>query len=130
MSVSKQDMQNVVETAKNRIIERLATKQEIQVLSDTARDRILNHIQYLFQAHQQQTFARDNDRSVQTQRYVSSLESRIGSLESEIKAMRRLLTQVASNLSQPQEQPRMAMPLQPEQPEAANAAYTTYAYRS
>ncbi|CAN5635973.1 hypothetical protein BH23PAT1_BH23PAT1_3400 [soil metagenome] len=131
MSISKQDMQSIVETAKNRVIERMLTRQEMQILSDTSRDRIMNHMQYVIQTHQQQTFTRDNDRSVQTQRYISSLESRIGSLESEIKSMRRLLTQVASMLSETHEQSRMAMQMQSEQqsdqPEPARA-YTNYAY--
>lgn len=129
MNLSKQDVQNVVENAKNRIMERMASKQEVQIMCDGARDRVMTYMQTLVQAHQNQLFNRENIHYTQTQRRIGNLEQRIASLDGEIKMLRRTIEQLAHALTAAQQQnSRMTMPLQPEQ--SATTPYTNYVFKS
>ena len=128
MNLSKQDIQNVVENAKNRIMERMASRQEIQIINDSARDRVMTYMQTLLQAHQNQLFNRENIHYTQTQRRIGNLEQRIASLDGEIRLLRRTIEQLASALAAAQQTNRVTMPLQPEQ--SATTPYTNYVFKS
>jgi hypothetical protein len=122
--LSRNDVQQIVDNAKNRIIERVATRQDLQTVTDTARDRVMTYTYDLVQMHQQQMIRRMSIHSTNMQRQVSSLEARIMAQDQELKTMRQLLERIANN--EPQ---RIYLPVQQDQ--NVREGYTQeYSYRT
>lgn len=87
--LTKQDMQNVIDNARNRWLERVATRQDMQVLQDTI--RVLTAT-----LQQSQQLLRQGDyQRVQLVRRAVAMESRMVQLEHELQSMRRAMTQLA-----------------------------------
>jgi Mg2+ and Co2+ transporter CorA len=124
VQLTKQDVQNCVDNAKNRIVERMISRQEVQTVTDAARDRIMTYFHDLVQIHQQQLFRRSNMQFSQMQRQIVALESRLLSMDQEMKAMRQVMERLAN-----QEPQRIVMPTQPEQ-QTKPEPYTQYVYRT
>ena len=94
ISLTKQDMQNVIDSAKNRILERVATRQDIQVACEATRDRVLTYIHDV----QQQLYQLTKQTNVQTQqllRRVINIENRLATLEYDLKSIYALLQKIA-----------------------------------
>lgn len=126
--ISKQDLQNIIENAKNRIIDRTLTRQDMLTISDTTRDRIIGSIGDMVQSCHQQMYSRENILHNQTQRYISGLESRMMTMEAEIKSMKRLMIQMLDKLDAHR---KTTVTLQPEQQATgSNSAYTKYTYQT
>jgi len=120
--ITKQDLQNVVDTARNRIMERTASRQDVLSLHDTIKMLTTLH-QQSQQLQRQAEFQR-----VQLVRRAVAMESRMVQLERELQNVRRVITQLAQ--AQPTERvtERVIMQqVQPEQPPVA-AEQATYVY--
>lgn len=90
VTMNRQDLQSTVDAAKNRIIERLVSKSEIQGACDNARDRIIAFSNTLHQQHQQ--FLRHSiGLSDQQLRRTVAVESRMVSMEQEMKSLKQIL---------------------------------------
>lgn len=88
--MTRQDLQGALETAKNRIVERLASRTDVQGACDNARDRILTSMNTIFQQHQQ--FLRQSIVLSDTAaRRTASAEARVISLEQEMKSLKQIL---------------------------------------
>lgn len=111
--LSKQDAQNLIENAKNRIIEKVSTRQDVQLLSEAARDRIMNYVRDLLQVHQQNMLRRNEYQQSQMQRRMIAMETRMASLEQELKVTRQLLNQILERVSEPNSQKVYAPTSQP-----------------
>jgi hypothetical protein len=99
---TKQDVQSIVDTSKNRVLERVALRQDVQWLMDQTRV-LLN----LLQQNQQYLKQAEYQRLQQTRRVIA-LETRIAQLEQEVRGHRQTLNRVAE--SRPQQ---IVMPSQP-----------------
>ncbi len=94
ISLTKQDIQNVIDSAKNRILERVATRQDIQAACDSTRDRVLTYIHDV-QQQQYQLSRQTNTQTIQLARRMTAMENRLVTIESELRAMHVLLQRVA-----------------------------------
>lgn len=96
-TMTRQDLQNVTEMAKNKIIERLVTKYDVQAACDSARDRILNNLQSMH-LENQGMIRQINAQKDQSWRKIAALESQITGLQQEIRLMRLGLNRLLENL--------------------------------
>ncbi len=92
VTVSKQEVQMIVDQAKNRVIERLITKNDVQGAVDHARDRVFNYVQIMEQQRTRITTLQYE----QLLRRSIALENRMGSLENEFRALNHNLAQLLS----------------------------------
>lgn len=116
---SRQDVQNIVEIAKNRTLDRIPTKSEFVQLFDNVRTLINLH-----QQSQQLLKQSEYQRSQLTRRAVA-LETRVVALETEIKTTQYMISRLTER--QPQQ---MVVPAQPgEQSPQAQPVQQQYAYR-
>ena len=122
-TLSKQDMQNLLENTKNKIFERVSTRKDMQLLTEAARDRVMNYVHDLMQVHQQNMLRRGDLQNSQLTRRIASMETRMVTLEQELKAIHQLMERLAS---QPQQQ--VFMPLQPDT-KTDTQPYTQYTYK-
>lgn len=107
--VNRQDVQNIVDIARNRIMERMVTRQDFLTLCDTVKNLTVLHQQ------SQQMLKQGEYQRSQLSRRVVALEARTVSLENEIRALSvltsRLVDQrsplVAATQSQPQPDARV-----------------------
>ena len=120
MAITKQEAQALFETTKKQIIEKVATRHDVQILTEAARDRVLNYVRDLLQIYQQNLLRRAEFYQIQTTRRISAMETRMMSMEQEVKAMRQVMERLADQAPQ-----RIYMPLQPEK----GQAYTKYVYK-
>ncbi len=99
---NRQDVQNIVEVARNRIMERMVTKQDISVIADTI--RTLNNL------HQQsqQLLKQSEYQQSQLSRRVVALEARLINLEAELRNTQQT---VVHHATKPQ---RIVVPAQPQ----------------
>lgn len=126
--ISKRDIQNITENAKNRIMERMLSRQDMQTLTDNTRDRIIGSIGDIVQSCHQQLYTQENARHAKTQRYIAVLENRLVSMDTEIKSMKRILEQINAKLDA---QKTATVTLQPEQQTSGQSSpYTRYVYQS
>jgi DNA anti-recombination protein RmuC len=88
--MTRQDLLNVTEMAKNKIIERLVTKYDVQAAADSARDRILANLQTLHMENQA-LMRQSNASRDQSWRRISALEAQIATLQQEIRQMHQTL---------------------------------------
>jgi cell division protein FtsB len=89
-SLSKQELQGALDSAKSRIIERMVSKSEVQGACDNARDRILSSMNTIFQYHQQyirQVCAQTD----QQNKRAANIELRITSMEQELKSLKQIM---------------------------------------
>ena len=80
-ALSRQDVQNMLDTFRSRLVDQLGSRQDMQKMSDTSRDRIISYM-HDFLLQNQQQFVRQLD--IRTKLYkdrLSAMESRILSLE-------------------------------------------------
>jgi len=93
VTMSRQDLQGVVDYAKNRIIERLVTKYDVQNAANSAVNRVMDNINDLRRDNQpviRQTLALTEQTAQRTQ----ILDARLSSIEQELKEMNSLLSRV------------------------------------
>lgn len=83
VSLTKQDIQGVIDSARNRILERVATRQDIQTACDASRDRVLTYVHDV-QQQQYQLSRQTNIQVNQMVRRLAAMESRLLTLESEL----------------------------------------------
>lgn len=120
--LTRQDIQTVVDTAKNRIMERQVTKQDVQIMADNVCSRIYSYVHNYTLQNQQQFFRQLGVRNAQYTQRLTVMESRIGGLEQELKTMRQLLERMAGQKPQTQQ---IIMPVQVE-PEKARDYRVSY----
>lgn len=121
--VSKQEVQSLIDNARKQIIEKVSTRHDVQCLSEAARDRVMNYTRDLLQIYQQNMLRRLEFYHVQSTRRVATLETRMMTLEQEIKSMRQAMERIADATASPQ---RVYMPLQNE---SDKQPYTQYVYK-
>lgn len=100
-SASRQDVQNIVEVAKSRIMDRMVTRQDVTVLTDTIKNLTALHQQ------SQQLIRQSEYQQSQLSRRIISLETRIINHENDIK----ILTAAISRLMEQRPQ-QVIMPVQ------------------
>lgn len=115
---SRQDVQNITEAMRSRLVQSLPTKQDIIILNDTIRN-LMSFNQQTMQMLKQA----DYQRSQQSRRVVA-LEARLANVETELRNVQAILARVAEQKPQ-----QVIMPVQTEQPVNGNAAGTQYLYR-
>lgn len=114
---NRQDVQNIVNIAQNRIMDRAATKQDMVTLTDTI--RMLTNLN---QQTQQMLKQADYQRSQQTRRVVA-LEARLQNVETELRN-----TQFAIGRMVEQTPQQVVMPVQTDQ--QVPAATQQYVYKA
>lgn len=125
--ITKQDAQNLIENAKNRILEKVATRQEMQLLTEASRDKVMNYVRDLLQVYQQNMLRRNEYQQSQMLRRMIAMETRMTNLESELKATRQMLGQILEKVSSTQvATQRMTLPEQTQQ----SAGQGQYVYTS
>lgn len=89
VTATKQDVQAIVDGARNRILGNMVTRQDLQAASDGARDRVLAFAQYLQQQNQQIMRQSAVQHTQLTKRLIGT-EARLISLENELKTLHQL----------------------------------------
>jgi len=112
-TITKQDLQNVVDSARNRLMERVASRQDVLALQDTIK-MLTTMLQQSQQLQRQAEYQR-----VQLVRRAVAMESRMVQLERELQNMRRVMTQLAQ--TQPAERITERVIMQQAQPEQQGA---------
>ena len=113
---TKQDVQNIVDVTRNRVMERMLTKQDISSVVDC-----MKTIQALQQQNQQ--LLRQLDAQItQSNRRITTLESRAVSLETEVRSLRMDVQRLGEQRQQ------IVMPVQTEDNASGFTAtrYATY----
>jgi len=119
--VTKQEVQSLIDNSRKQILEKLVTKPEIQAMSEASRDKVMNYARDLLTVYQQNLLRRLEFYHIQSTRRVANLESRMMTLEQELKMMRQALERMAESAPQ-----RVYMPLQNE---SDKQPYTQYVYK-
>lgn len=117
-TLTRQDLQGVVDVAKNRIIERLVSRAELQNVSDLNREKILTALQNYHQ-QQQRLIAQSTWQINQALQRTIQMEARLVSLEQQLKLTQQFLhkvLQVQAELpktsAQPAAEPQTQTPVQ------------------
>lgn len=97
MGPTRQDVQTIVDAAKNRVLERIATKQDVQILTDCVKT-LLN-----VQQQNQQLLRQAEGQRIQLINRAAALEARLAQLERELQTCKTMIRQ-------PQQQ-RIVIPL-------------------
>jgi hypothetical protein len=90
MTLTKQDIQNAIDVARNRIMARMATRQDVQIACDATRDRVLSYIHDV-QQQQLQLTRQTNIQMLQFARRAATFETRIANIEQDLKNLVQLL---------------------------------------
>ncbi len=114
--VSRQDVQNIVEVARNRIMERAVTKQDITTLTDTIRNLTNLHQQ------SQQMLKQSEYQRLQLSRQVVAAEARLANLENEVRTTQAMINRLAGQRPQ-----HIIMPVPV--PQGQDNQPTQYSYR-
>lgn len=121
--VNRQDVQNIVDVARNRILERTVTKQDLTILSEAVRNLTSMHQQ------SQQMLKQGEYQRLQFTRRAVALEARMALIENELRSVQQALTRLAG---QKPEKIIMPVPVQPidrtasqPQPQSTEYAYPT-----
>lgn len=118
--VNRQDVQNIVEIARNRIMERMVTKQDILALTDTVKNLSALQLQ------SQQLLRQGEYQRSQLSRRVVALEARTIALENEIRSLNSSLSRMVGQRPQ-----QIIMPVQNQPDERAMQQAAQYAeYRN
>lgn len=115
---SRQDVQNIVEVARNRVMDRMVTRQDINVLTDTIKNLTVLHQQ------SQQIVRQSEYQQSQLSRRIVSLETRIVNFENDI----RTLSAVVHRLGEQRPQ-QIIMPVQAHTDEKAIRQAAQYVLR-
>jgi len=99
-TLTRQDVQSVVETAINRASQRTATRQDLQTISDGNRDRILAYLQAFLAQNQQQVFRQLDARNTQSAQRLAAMESHVAILTQELRVMRQQMERMAGQKPQ------------------------------
>ncbi len=94
-AVTKQDVQSMVDMARNKIMSSQLTKYDLQLICTQVHDRILNQQQNLQQINTQM-FRQGMSMIDQTAHRLGGIETRIGAMEQELKNIHTLLEQLAT----------------------------------
>lgn len=94
-AVSRQELQSMLDQMRVRLQERVATRQDVQRAADGARDRMISYMHDYLQQNQQQFMRQLDDRTRMYKGQISSLESRIHSLEQEVRLSYQVINQMA-----------------------------------
>ena len=119
---TRQDVQNIVDVARNRIEQRTVAKQDIINLTDSLRQLIGLHQQ------SQQMIKQSEYQRLQLTRRAAALEARMSSLENEIRTLAAATNRMAGQKQQPIFVPAPVANDQ-ERQSPSPAAQTTYVYR-
>lgn len=114
--VSRQDVQNIVDVARNRIMERAVNRQDLCVLSDTIRNLTTLHTQ------SQQLLKQSEYQRLQLNRQIVALEARLVNLGNDLKTTQAMISRMATQ-QRPQQ---IVMPAPAPQPQ--QQAPTQYSY--
>jgi phage terminase small subunit len=93
--LSKQDVQNMLDSCRSQMVQRLAAKQDIQQIQD-----IVKTMLGAVQQNQQILRQAEYQRSQLTRRAIA-LEARIAQLEQEIHSSKEAMNRMAANYAQP-----------------------------
>lgn len=92
---TRQDVQNIVDVARNRIEQRTVAKQDILNLTDSLRQLIGLHQQ------SQQMIKQSEYQRLQLTRRAAAVEARMSSLENEIRTLTGAMNRMAGQKQQP-----------------------------
>jgi hypothetical protein len=92
---SRQDVQNIVDVARNRIEQRTVAKQDLINLTDSLRQLIGLHQQ------SQQMIKQSEYQRLQLTRRAAAVEARMSSLENEIRTLTAVITRMVGQKQQP-----------------------------
>lgn len=84
--LTKQEMQGVIENAKNRIIECAASRNDVQKQCNLITGRIMQYLQYMHH-HNQQMAKHSQNELANIIQHVSALESRLSDMEQAVKTL-------------------------------------------
>jgi|GEM_PF-4459408 len=118
--LNKQEVQSLLETLKNRILEKTVTRQELQTFTETSRDKVMTYVHDLVQIHQQNMMRRQDVQNSQLTKRVAVLETRLITIEQELKYSRQLLERLVA---------QSGGQAQPSRTPANISQYNGYAYR-
>jgi hypothetical protein len=90
VSLTKQDLQNALDVARNRLLERVATRQDVSALRETIRVLTVTLQQ------SQQLLRQEEYQRVQLVRRAVAMESRMVQLENELRTVRVSMVQLAN----------------------------------
>jgi hypothetical protein len=116
---NRQDVQNIVDIARNRILERTVTKQDLTVLSEAVRN-LMN-----MQQQSQQMLKQGEYQRLQFTRRAVALEARMALIENELRGVQQALTKLAG---QKPEKVIMPMPAPASERPIAQSQASEYAY--
>lgn len=116
--VTRQDIQNIVEVNRNRILERVATKQDIAVLTDSIRQLTSMHQQ------SQQLLKQSEYQRLQLSRRAVAVEARLINVENELRSTQSMMSRMAGQKPQP-----IIIPAQAPQNTGERAVPPEYLYR-
>lgn len=103
VNLTKQDIQNIVDNAKNRVLERVVTRQDVQSQTDLMK-LMYTTLQQSLQLSRQSEYQR-----VQMARQIAGLEAKLMQVDQEMRTLRGLIGKLIEN--QPE---RIIMPVQPD----------------
>lgn len=89
VSLTKQDLQNALDVARNRLLERVATRQDVNSLRETIKVLTVTLQQ------SQQLLRQEEYQRVQLVRRAVAMESRMVGLENELRHVRSSMVQLA-----------------------------------
>lgn len=95
VTLTKQELQSVIDSARNRMMEKMASRQDMQALQETIRVLTVTLQQ------SQQLLRQNESQRTQLVRRAVAMESRMVQMDQQLQAMRRLMTQLAQ--TQPDE---------------------------
>lgn len=93
VTMSRQDLQGVVDYAKNRIIERLVTRNDVQMACDRAAGQVIDNLQDVRKANL--PFIKQNIAiTEQVYRRTQALDARIAGMEQDLKVLTQLMSRM------------------------------------
>lgn len=92
---TRQDVQNIMNVATNRIVERTITRQDLSMVMD-----MLRQLAALHQQSQQMLKASEYQRLQQTRR-SAAVEARLGTMENEVRTLTATMNRMMSQKAQP-----------------------------
>ncbi len=111
-NLTKQDIQNIVENAKNRVLERVVTRQDVQCQTDLMKVMFTN-LQQALQLVRQSEYQR-----IQMSRQIAGLEGKLMQLDQELRLLKSATQKLADN--QPE---RIIMPVQSDNSRTPESRY-------
>lgn len=93
--LTRQEMQSMFDQLRVRIQDIVSSRQDVQRCVDNSRDRVISYMHDYLQQNQQQFIRQLDERTRIYKGQVASLESRIQSLESEVRASHQMLAAMA-----------------------------------